>query len=207
MPPLAGHPLALAKPARRHSGRSLAGLALDTGEAIRGADAISATVPYVRRVRGSVLGLVGLGRIGSAVALRAKACGFDVAFYDPAREDGADKALGIRRVGSLEALLAEAECVSLHCLCDQRTAGIIGARALDVMRAGALLVNTARGELIDEALLAAALRSGRLAAAALDVHCHEPYVRGEVSSSGSVLSDDSVLSESKGVTIRRTLTC
>ena len=140
-------------------------------------------MPYVRRVRGSVLGLVGLGRIGSAVALRAKACGFEVAFYDPGREDGADKALGIRRVHSLGALLAEAECVSLHCLCDQRTAGIIGAMAFGAMRAGALLVNTARGELIDEAALATALRSGQLAAAALDVHCREPYVRGEVSSS------------------------
>ena len=105
------------------------------------------------------------------------------AFYDPGREDGADKALGIRRVYSLEALLAEAECVSLHCLCDQRTAGIIGAMAFGAMRAGALLVNTARGELIDEAALATALRSGQLAAAALDVHCREPYVRDEVSSS------------------------
>ena len=152
---------------------------LAAGEAIRGADAISAAVPYVRRVRGSVLGLVGLGRIGSAVALRAKACGFEVAFYDPGREDGADKALGIRRVGSLEALLAESECVSLHCLCDANTAGLLGARALGAMRAGALLVNTARGELVDETVLAAALCSGRLAAAALDVHCHEPYVRGE----------------------------
>ena len=60
------------------------------------------------------------------------------AFYDPGREDGADKALGIRRVHSLGALLAEAECVSLHCLCDQRTAGIIGAMAFGAMRAGAV---------------------------------------------------------------------
>ena len=60
--------------------------------------------------------------------LRAKACGFEVAFYDPGREDGADKALGIRRVGSLEALLAQSECVSLHCLCDASTAGLLGAR-------------------------------------------------------------------------------
>jgi C-terminal binding protein len=124
---------------------------LTSGEAVRGADAIAAAVPYVRRVRGSVLGLVGLGRIGSAVALRAKACGFDVVFFDPGREDGADKALGIRRLDSLEALLQAAECVSLHCLCDESTCGLIGAQALAAMRDGALLVNTARGELIDEA--------------------------------------------------------
>jgi len=132
-------------------------------------------VPYVRRVRGSALGLVGLGRIGSAVALRAKACGFDVAFFDPEREDGADKALGIRRARSLGALLAESECVSLHCLCNAQTFGMLDAQAFGQLRQGALLVNTARGELIDEGALAEALRSGRVAAAALDVHCTEPF--------------------------------
>ena len=85
------------------------------GASFRGADAIAGAIPYIRRVRGSTLGLVGLGRIGSAMALRAKACGFDVAFFDPYREDGADKALGIRREPSLRALLASSDCVSLHC--------------------------------------------------------------------------------------------
>ena len=65
----------------------LAGVALlDQGNSFRGPDAIALAIPYIRRVRGSTLGLVGLGRIGSAVALRAKACGFDVAFFDPHRE-------------------------------------------------------------------------------------------------------------------------
>ena len=67
------------------------------GERFHGPDAISAAVPYVRRVRGATLGLLGLGRIGSAVALRAKACGFEVHFYDPHVADGYDKALGITR--------------------------------------------------------------------------------------------------------------
>ena len=162
---------------------------LHEGSEVRGADAIAAAVPYVRRVRGSVLGLIGLGRIGSAVACRAKACGFDVVFFDPYREDGADKALGIRRAATLAELLAEAHCVSLHA--NVVPAGVsaeasraapenmIDAAALRQMRRGALLVNTARGELCDEAALCEALKSGQLAAAALDVHWNEPYRRGE----------------------------
>ena len=167
---------------------SLAGThLLAAGQVVRGADAIAAAVPYVRRVRGSTLGIVGLGRIGAAVALRAKACGFDVIFYDPYREDGADKALGITRVGSMDLLLERSHCVSLHCnvvpagvnAVSARAApeGLINATTLSRMRRGALLVNTARGELIDEEALAAALRSGHFAAAALDVHRNEPYDR------------------------------
>ena len=158
---------------------------LANGESIRGADAIAAAVPYVKRVRDSVLGLVGLGRIGSAVALRAKACGFDVVFFDPHREDGSDKALGIRRAASLEALLGESDCVSLHCLCNADTFGMMGAKEFGAMRQGTLLVNTARGELIDEAALADALRSGRVAAAALDVHVKEPFARDEGALAGA----------------------
>ncbi len=161
---------------------------LSRGESMRGADAIAAAVPYIRRVRGSTLGLVGLGRIGTAVALRAKACGFDVSFHDPYREDGADKALGIRRERSLAALLRSSACVSLHCNCAaagsdasaSRAAPerLIDADALALMPRGALLVNTARGELVDEEALADALCSGHVAAAALDVHAIEPYARG-----------------------------
>ena len=158
------------------------------GEEIRGADAIATAVPYIRRVRGAVLGLVGLGRIGSAVALRAKACGFDVRFFDPHVADGYDKALGITREATLESLLRASACVSLHCNpvaagaepVASRAAprGYIDAARLAMMPRGAFLVNTARGELIDETALADALRSGHLAAAALDVHCAEPYARG-----------------------------
>lgn len=173
---------------------ALAGARLlhEPGREVRGADAIAAAVPYVRRVRGSTLGLVGLGRIGSAVAARAKACGFDVVFFDPYREDGADKALGIARAATLDELLAASDCVSLHANCV--SAGVsaegaraapeklIGADALRKMRPGALLVNTARGELVDEEALCAALHSGQLGAAALDVHWSEPWARREVGS-------------------------
>ncbi|HYW81002.1 MAG TPA: NAD(P)-dependent oxidoreductase, partial [Thermoguttaceae bacterium] len=74
----------------------------------------SLVAPLVR-LRGSAFGVVGLGRIGSAVALRAKALGMDVVFYDPYKPDGYEKALGIRRVETLDALLAESLVVSLHC--------------------------------------------------------------------------------------------
>lgn len=127
------------------------------GEEIRGADAIAAAVPYIRRVRGSVLGLVGLGRIGMAVAVRAKACGFEVHFFDPYVADGFDKAVGITRQTSLDALLAVSACISLHCNpvaggddpVASRSAprGYIDAARLAQMARGAFLVNTARGEL------------------------------------------------------------
>lgn len=153
---------------------------------VRGADGIAAAVPYVRRVRGATLGLLGLGRIGSAVAARAKACGFDVVFYDPHVADGYDKALGVRRADSLGALLAQSQGLSVHCNCAPRGAPpgavaasaperYLDAAALALLPRGALVVNTARGELVDEAALAAALRDGRVGAAALDVHAAEPY--------------------------------
>ena len=138
---------------------ALAGARLlnEPGVTVRGADAIAAAVPYVKRVRDSVLGLVGLGRIGTAVARRATACGFTVIFFDPYVPDGADKAIGIRRAESLEALLAESDCISLHCNCASADvtgraaarampARSINAAAFACMRPGCFLVNTARGE-------------------------------------------------------------
>src|SRR5271163_927151 len=82
------------------------------------------------RLRGRTLGLVGCGRIGTATALRAKAFGLDVVFYDPLVPQGVDKALGIRRVFRLEELLEQSHFVSLHCYLDQTTHHLIDARAL-----------------------------------------------------------------------------
>jgi D-3-phosphoglycerate dehydrogenase/C-terminal binding protein len=128
----------------------------------------------LRRLRGRVFGVVGLGRIGSAAALRAKALGMDVAFYDPLKPDGYDKALGIRRVESLDELLAQAFVLSLHCPLTEETYHMIGARAVALMPAGAYLINTARGAVVDADALPAALASGQLAGAAIDVLEHEP---------------------------------
>jgi C-terminal binding protein len=100
--------------------------------------------------------------------------GLDVVFYDPYLRQGIDKALGIRRVYRLEELLKQSHFVSLHCYLDHANRHMIDARTLAQMRPGAILINTARGALIDENALADALETGRLAAAGLDVVESEP---------------------------------
>jgi C-terminal binding protein len=131
------------------------------------------TVPLAR-LRGRVLGIVGLGRIGTAMALRGKALGMDVAFYDPYKPDGHDKALGVRRVETLEQLLAESLAVSLHCPSTPETRHMIDAAAIERMPRGSYLINTARGAVVDTLALPDALASGRLAGAGIDVLEKEP---------------------------------
>lgn len=126
------------------------------------------------RLRGSVFGVVGLGRIGSAAALRAKALGMDVIFYDPYKPDGYDRALGIRRVETLEALLSQSMVVSLHCPHTEETRGMIDAEAIAQMPAGSYLINTARGAIVDTSAIPPALASGQLAGAGIDVLPQEP---------------------------------
>ena len=121
------------------------------------------------RLRGKTFGVVGCGRIGTATALRAKALGLDVVFYDPYLRQGMDKALGIRRVYQLEELLEQSHFVSLHCYLDATNRHLINARTIARMRPGAILINTARGPLVDETALLEALDSGQIAAAGLDV--------------------------------------
>lgn len=132
--------------------------------------------PLLRRMSSQVFGIVGLGRIGTAVALRAKAFGFDVVFFDPYRSNGSDLAIGVRRAPSLEALLAEADVLSLHTPHTPETAGMIDAAALALLPPNAVVVSTARGTAIDIEALEAALRSGHLAGAGLDVLPVEPPV-------------------------------
>lgn len=126
------------------------------------------------RLRGRVFGIIGLGRIGSATAVRAKALGMDVAFYDPHKADGYDKSLGVRRVESLADLLAESFVVSIHCPLTDETRHIIDAAAIDRMPVGSFLVNTARGGCIDLSAIPPAIRSGKLAGAGIDVLPQEP---------------------------------
>ena len=128
----------------------------------------------LRRLRGSTFGVVGLGRIGTAAALRAKAFGMDVVFHDPFKPDGYDKALGIRRAESLAELLGQSYVVSLHCPLTDQTRHLINARTLALMPNGSYLVNTARGEVVDTDALPDALASGRLAGAGIDVLAKEP---------------------------------
>jgi C-terminal binding protein len=126
------------------------------------------------RLRGRVLGIVGLGRIGTAMALRGKAIGMEVAFFDPYKPDGYDKALGVRRVETLPELLAQSLAVSLHCPLTDQTHHLIDAAAIAAMPRGSYLINTARGGVVDVAAVPEALVSGHLAGAGIDVLEQEP---------------------------------
>ena len=135
--------------------------------------------PKMRRLRTQTFGIVGLGRIGTATALRAKALGFRVVFYDPYVPSGTHKAVGIERVASLDELLQLADTVSIHCPLSAETRGLIGAREIALLKPGAFLVNTARGDIVQKAPVFAALRSGHLAGAGLDVVESEPLRTAE----------------------------
>ncbi|MDZ4821473.1 MAG: C-terminal binding protein [Planctomycetota bacterium] len=128
----------------------------------------------LRRLRGRTFGILGLGRIGSATALRAKALGMDVLFYDPYVADGVDKSLGIRRAESLGQLLTQSFVLSVHVPLTGETRGMIDADAIMQMQAGSYLINTARGAVVDTAAIPNAIASGRLAGAAIDVLEQEP---------------------------------
>jgi len=130
--------------------------------------------PAVRRQEGQTFGIVGLGRIGTAAALRAKAFGYRVAFYDPALPNGVDRALGVARCRSLEELLAQSDVLSLHCPLTRATRGLIGERELRLLPHNAIVINTARGPILDIDALERVMRDGHVAAAGLDVLPVEP---------------------------------
>jgi len=131
-------------------------------------------VAPIARLRGRVFGVVGLGRIGTAAVLRAKALGMEVVFYDPYKADGYDKALGVRRVETLDELLEQSLVVSMHCPLTDETHHMIDMAAINRMPRGSFLVNTARGGVVDVAALPEALADGRLAGAGIDVLEQEP---------------------------------
>ena len=124
---------------------------------------------------GKRLGIVGMGRIGQALAARARACGMEIHYYNRTRLPEAIEA-SATHYSSVEALLPQAQFLSLHCPLTPQTAKLIDARRLAMLPEGAVLVNTARGGIVDDDALIAALASGRLAAAGLDVFDGEPNV-------------------------------
>ena len=126
------------------------------------------------RLRGKTLGLVGCGRIGTAMVLRAKPLGLRVMVHDPKAVRGLDKALGVERVETLAELAAQADFLSLHCPLDSSTYHLINHAIFSVMKPGAILINTARGPVVDETALLEALERGPLAGAGLDVLESEP---------------------------------
>ncbi len=121
---------------------------------------------------GATLGLVGFGRIGQAMAKRASGFDMRVIYYDPTAQP--DQYSNARQVDSLEELLRQSDFISLHTPLTPETRGMINARTLGMMKPNAVLVNTARGQVIDQDALYAALRDGQIFAAALDVTDPEP---------------------------------
>ena len=126
-----------------------------------------------RELAGKTLGLIGAGRVGSEVATRARAFDMRVLVYDPYLSDDQAERLGITQV-ELDEALSQADIVSLHVPLTDSTRGLIGPRELSLMKQGALMVNAARGGVVDEDALLQALNGGHLGGAALDVFAEEP---------------------------------
>lgn len=143
-------------------------------EAIRAGGWDVTTVFGTPRLRGKTLGIVGCGRIGTAMAMRAKALGMRVVFFDPYKPAGLEKALGLERCAHLDDLLTQAEFLSLHCPLTRETRHLLNPRTLAQLPRGAYVVNTARGPCIDLEALLQALDQGQVAWAALDVLEKEP---------------------------------
>ena len=125
-------------------------------------------------LRGRTLGIVGLGPIGGEVALRARAFGMRILGYDPFVGDARLQALQVQRVTSLETLLDSADILTVHTPLTMETRGLIGRKELARLAPTAVVVNMARGGIVDEAALVEALQAGRLAGAVLDVYETEP---------------------------------
>jgi (S)-sulfolactate dehydrogenase len=126
-----------------------------------------------REAAGKTLGLVGLGAIGRETAVRARALGMQIAACDPHLPEDHPGWRDVRRL-TLDELFAASDAISLHVPLTDATRNLVDARRLELMKADAVLVNAARGGVVDEAALAGALRVGRLAGAALDVFAKEP---------------------------------
>jgi len=128
----------------------------------------------MRRLRGGVFGIIGFGRIGMAAARRARGFDMDIVFYDPHLPNGVELGFGCRRVHSVTELMAQSDAVSLHAPSSDETRHIIDAKALAAAKAELILVNTARGPLVDLDALYDALKSDKIGGAALDVFPSEP---------------------------------
>ncbi|RDJ25051.1 D-glycerate dehydrogenase [Bosea caraganae] len=130
-----------------------------------------------RRITGKRLGIVGMGRIGQAVARRAAAFGLSIHYHNRRRvEARTEEALNATYWDSLDQMLARMDIVSINCPHTPATYHLLSARRLKLMKPDAILVNTARGEIVDETALSRMLEAGELAGAGLDVFEHEPAV-------------------------------
>jgi C-terminal binding protein len=132
--------------------------------------------PLLKRSGVQTFGIVGMGRIATAVALRAKAFNFRVMFYDPYLPNGVELGLGIHRAKTLEELLRQTDTLSVHTPLTSETRGMLGLNQLSSLPKGAVVVNTARGPIVDIDALATLLKNGHLSGVGIDVIPVEPPV-------------------------------
>lgn len=133
------------------------------------------------RIGGKTLGIIGLGRIGEAVALRAKAFGLNIIYNKRHRLPASiEDELGITFEPDIDRLVSRADIISLHCPLTSETDRIINADRIALMKPNAYIINSSRGELIDEDALIDALETGQIAGAGLDVYTHEPAVNARL---------------------------
>lgn len=130
-----------------------------------------------RKLSGKTLGIIGMGRIGQAVAHRAKAFGLQIAYHNRKPLPAAiESMLGAKYVEDVDDLIAMSDIVTLHCPATEATIGFFDERRFALMKPGSCIINTARGDLVDQEAMIAALESGHLAGAGLDVYVDEPNV-------------------------------
>ena len=131
-------------------------------------------ISTLKRLAGSTMGIIGLGRIGTAAAMRAKGLGMKVLFYDPYLKEGVDKSLGIGRCYEMAELLGQSDVVSIHTPLTDETKNMANELFFKAMKPGSIFINTARGQIVDPLALHDALKSEHLSAAGVDVWPTEP---------------------------------
>ncbi|MXW06965.1 MAG: C-terminal binding protein [Gammaproteobacteria bacterium] len=132
------------------------------------------TIPFAKRLSTLTLGLIGFGRIAVATAVRAKAFEIDVVFYDANKPNGIEHSLGVRRADSMEGLLRQSDVVSIHAPLNKRTNRMFNTQLFYQMKRGSVLLNTARGPIVDLDALYDAMKKDIVLAAGLDVLPEEP---------------------------------
>ena len=141
-------------------------------------NSVNQVIRPVFRLQDQVLGIVGMGRIGTATALKARGLGMTVIACDPYVWDAVMRSHGVKPV-DLETLLNTSDMISIHCSLTEETRALFDERAIAKMKSSAYLINTARGEVVDEASLIRALNEGRISGAGLDVTCNDPLPEGD----------------------------
>jgi C-terminal binding protein len=139
------------------------------------------TIGKLRRVSGLTLGVVGAGRIGTALMRKAKALGMNIVFYDPYKDSGYEKAIGVNRCYDLSEFLAQCDVVSMHTPLTSETRAMVDKSFIDSMKQDSILINSSRGEVVkDLDVIYKALKSEKLSAVALDVLPDEPPIDCEL---------------------------